>query len=183
MPISLMLILGLLYSLFNNLRDCLLALAGIPDAVVGGILALYVSGLNFSISAAIGFVSLFGVSVMDGILMITFYNQERAHGLDASGRDVSCRHHPDAPPADDGSFGLHWPVPCGDLHGYRQPGAASAGDGHRGRHAGRPRHAAPRCAGAENDVSWRRESPQQQRNRNEAACLTLADDQLCRIHS
>ncbi len=59
----------------------MLALAGIPDAIVGGILALYVSGLHFSISAAIGFVSLFGVSVMDGILMITFYNQERAHGF------------------------------------------------------------------------------------------------------
>ena len=81
-PISLVLIVGLLYALLNNLRDCLLALAGIPDAVVGGILALYLSGLNFSISAAIGFVSLFGVSVMDGILMITFYNQERLHGFE-----------------------------------------------------------------------------------------------------
>ncbi|HEY6271954.1 MAG TPA: efflux RND transporter permease subunit [Terriglobales bacterium] len=80
-PISFILIFGALYSLFNNLRDCLLALAGIPFAVAGGVLALYVSGLNFSISAAIGFVSLFGVSVMDGILMITFYNQERVRGL------------------------------------------------------------------------------------------------------
>jgi len=76
-PISLVLILGLLYSMFNSMRDCLLALAGIPFAVAGGLLALYVSGLNFSISAAIGFVSLFGVSVMDGILMITYYNHER----------------------------------------------------------------------------------------------------------
>jgi cobalt-zinc-cadmium resistance protein CzcA len=76
-PISLVLILGLLYSMFNSLRDCLLALAGIPFAVAGGVLALYVSGLNFSVSAAIGFVSLFGVSVMDGILMITYYNHER----------------------------------------------------------------------------------------------------------
>ena len=96
-PISLVLIIGLLYSLFNNLRDCLLALAGIPDAVVGGILALYLSGLNFSISAAIGFVSLFGVSVMDGILMLTFYNQERAHGfapVDAMFRSASTRMRP-----------------------------------------------------------------------------------------
>lgn len=76
-PVSLLLILGLLYSMFNSLRDCLLALAGIPFAVAGGILALWVSGLDFSVSAAIGFVSLFGVSVMDGILMITYYNQER----------------------------------------------------------------------------------------------------------
>ena len=80
-PISFILIAGALYSLFNNFRDSLLALAGIPDAVVGGILALYISGLHFSISAAIGFVSLFGVSVMDGILMMTFYNHERDKGL------------------------------------------------------------------------------------------------------
>ena len=96
-PISFVLIAGMLYGLFNNLRDCLLALAGIPDAVVGGILALYLSGLNFSISAAIGFVSLFGVSVMDGILMITFYNQERAHGfipVDAMYRAASTRMRP-----------------------------------------------------------------------------------------
>ena len=96
-PISLVLIVGLLYTLFNNIRDCLLALAGIPDAVVGGILALYLSGLNFSISAAIGFVSLFGVSVMDGILMITFYNQERLHGFapeEAMFRAASTRMRP-----------------------------------------------------------------------------------------
>ncbi|TJX00591.1 efflux RND transporter permease subunit, partial [Neisseria gonorrhoeae] len=76
-PISLAMILVLLYGLFNSLRDSLLALAGIPFAVAGGIIALYVTGLDFSISAAIGFVSLFGVSVMDGILMITYYNQAR----------------------------------------------------------------------------------------------------------
>jgi cobalt-zinc-cadmium resistance protein CzcA len=76
-PISLVLILGLLYTQFSSLRDSFMALAGIPFAVAGGVLALYVSGLNFSVSAAIGFVSLFGVSVMDGILMITYYNQER----------------------------------------------------------------------------------------------------------
>jgi cobalt-zinc-cadmium resistance protein CzcA len=96
-PISFVLIVGLLYTLFNNLRDCLLALAGIPDAIAGGILALYVSGLHFSVSAAIGFVSLFGVSVMDGILMITFYNQELAHGfapLDAMYRAASTRMRP-----------------------------------------------------------------------------------------
>jgi len=81
-PVSLALIIGLLYCLFNSLRDSMLALAGIPFAIAGGIIALYVSGLNFSISAAIGFVSLFGVSVMDGILMITYYNQVRAHGME-----------------------------------------------------------------------------------------------------
>jgi cobalt-zinc-cadmium resistance protein CzcA len=80
-PISLALILFLLYCLFNSLRDTLLTLAGIPFAIAGGVLALYVTGQPFSISAAIGFVSLFGVSVMDGILMITFYNQAKLRGL------------------------------------------------------------------------------------------------------
>jgi heavy metal efflux system protein len=80
-PLSFVLIAGMLYGLFNNFRDCLLTLAGIPFAVAGGVLALYISGLNFSISAAVGFVSLFGVSVMDGILMITFYNHERVQGF------------------------------------------------------------------------------------------------------
>ena len=97
-PISLLLILGLLYSMFNSLRDSLLALAGIPFAVAGGVLALYVSGLDFSVSAAIGFVSLFGVSVMDGILMITYYNQERklraGTATDAMFRAASTRMRP-----------------------------------------------------------------------------------------
>ena len=79
-PVSLLLILGLLYALFNSLRECLVALVGIPFVIAGGILALYLSGLNFSISAAIGFVSLFGVSVMIGILMINHYNQARLRG-------------------------------------------------------------------------------------------------------
>jgi heavy metal efflux system protein len=83
-PISLIMILVLLYGLFNSLRDSLLALAGIPFAIAGGIVALYVSGLDFSISAAIGFVSLFGVSVMDGILMITYYNQVRHAGMETT---------------------------------------------------------------------------------------------------
>jgi heavy metal efflux system protein len=80
-PISLGLIFVLLYGLFNSLKDSLLALAGIPFAIAGGVIALFVTGLNFSISAAIGFVSLFGVSVMNGILIITYYKQLRASGM------------------------------------------------------------------------------------------------------
>ncbi|MGB6539261.1 MAG: CusA/CzcA family heavy metal efflux RND transporter [Xanthobacteraceae bacterium] len=82
-PISLLMILVLLYALFNSLRDSLMALAGIPFAVGGGVLALYFSGLDFSISAAVGFVSLFGVSVMNGILVMTYYNEVRATGTSA----------------------------------------------------------------------------------------------------
>jgi cobalt-zinc-cadmium resistance protein CzcA len=80
-PISLGLILVLLYSLFNSSRDSLLALAGIPFSVAGGILALLVTGLPFSISAAIGFVSLLGVSVMNGILVLTYFNELRIQGM------------------------------------------------------------------------------------------------------
>ena len=81
-PISLLLILVLLYGLFNSLRESLMALVGIPFAAGGGVLALYLSGLNFSISAAVGFVSLFGVSVMNGILIISYYNELKASGID-----------------------------------------------------------------------------------------------------
>jgi cobalt-zinc-cadmium resistance protein CzcA len=79
-PVSLVLIIGLLYCLFNSLAECLMTLAGIPFAVAGGVLALYFSGLNFSISAAIGFISLFGVSVMNGILLMTYYKQALLRG-------------------------------------------------------------------------------------------------------
>jgi heavy metal efflux system protein len=81
-PLSLLLILMLLYSLFNSVRDSLVALAGIPFAVAGGILGLYISGLNFSISAAIGFISLFGVSAMDGILLMSYIRRNVDAGID-----------------------------------------------------------------------------------------------------
>src|SRR5258707_1264495 len=68
-PLSLILILALLYALFNSVRDSLIALSGIPFAVAGGILGLYVAGLHLSVSAAVGFISLFGVAAMDGILL------------------------------------------------------------------------------------------------------------------
>jgi heavy metal efflux system protein len=81
LPITLAFILILLYGLFNSWRDAFLALLGLPFAVCGGILGLYVSGLDFSISAAIGFISLFGVSVMSGILIINGYYRVAAGGM------------------------------------------------------------------------------------------------------
>ena len=79
-PLSLILIMMLLYSLFNSVRDSLLALAGIPFAVAGGILVLYAGGLNASVSAAVGFISLFGVAAMDGILLISYIRRELDDG-------------------------------------------------------------------------------------------------------
>ena len=81
LPITFAFILVLLYGLFNSFRDSLLALLGLPFAVCGGVLGLYVSGLDFSISAAIGFISLFGVSVMSGILIINGYYRVTARGV------------------------------------------------------------------------------------------------------
>ena len=64
-PISILLILGLLDSLFDSVRDSLVVLAGFLFAVAGGLIALFLSGEAFGISAAIGFVSLLGISVMN----------------------------------------------------------------------------------------------------------------------
>jgi len=82
LPITLAFILILLYGLFNSWRDSFLALLGLPFAVCGGVLGLYLSGLDFSISAAIGFISLFGVSVMSGILIINGYYRVAVSGLE-----------------------------------------------------------------------------------------------------
>src|SRR4029077_4519406 len=81
-PLSLVLIMLLLYSLFNSVRDSLLALSGIPFAVAGGILGLYVADLNFSVSAAVGFISLFGVSSMDGILLVSYIRKNMVEGME-----------------------------------------------------------------------------------------------------
>lgn len=80
LPIAVGLILVLLYALFNSLRDSLLTLAAIPFSIAGGVVALYLSGFALSVSAAIGFVSLFGVSVMNGILIITYFHKLRSDG-------------------------------------------------------------------------------------------------------
>jgi len=81
-PISLLLILILLFANFRDIRDTLLAFSVIPMAVIGGVLALVLTGTPFSISAAIGFVALFGIAVMDGILMVTSFNQAIYEGFD-----------------------------------------------------------------------------------------------------
>ena len=81
-PISLLLILILLYANFRDVRDTLLAFCVIPMSVVGGVLALVLTSTPFSISAAIGFVALFGIAVMDGILMVTSFNQAIYEGLE-----------------------------------------------------------------------------------------------------
>jgi Cu/Ag efflux pump CusA len=81
LPITLVLIMILLYILFNSVRDTFLALLGLPFAIGGGILALAITGMDFSVSAAIGFISLLGVSVMSGILIINGYYRVAADDM------------------------------------------------------------------------------------------------------
>jgi Cu/Ag efflux pump CusA len=80
-PASLVLIFLLLYVAFRSLLDAVVILSNVFDLAVGGVWALYLTGTNFSTSAAVGFVSLFGVAIMDGLLMISYFNDLRARGL------------------------------------------------------------------------------------------------------
>ncbi len=146
-PITFVFIIVLLYGLFNSWRDSMLALLGLPFAISGGILALYVSGLDFSVSAAIGFISLFGVSVMSGILIINGYYRVAASRHGAGRRHVPCRARADAPDPDDDAVSLHRAPPGGDLDRHRQSGATAARHGDRGRHADRSHYVARDRAG------------------------------------
>ncbi len=83
-PLSLALIFLLLFVNFSSLTDTLLAASVMPMALIGGIFALYVTGTPFSVSAAIGFIGLFGISVMEGIIVLSYFNQLIDAGLDTS---------------------------------------------------------------------------------------------------
>jgi cobalt-zinc-cadmium resistance protein CzcA len=80
-PLSITLILILLYTAFKSLKDAMLVMANVIAATMGGVWALKLTGTSFSISAAVGFISIFGVAVQDGVLLISYFNQMRAAGL------------------------------------------------------------------------------------------------------
>ena len=80
-PAALGLVLVLLYVQFSNLRETLLVFAIVPMSIIGGVAALAVAGLNFSVPAAIGFLALFGITVMEGIIMMSHFNHLRVEGL------------------------------------------------------------------------------------------------------
>jgi cobalt-zinc-cadmium resistance protein CzcA len=81
-PITILLIAVLLYFNFGSLVDTMLALSVIPMAVVGGVLALWLTGIAFSISAAIGFIALFGIATMDGIIVLNSFNRMVEAGVE-----------------------------------------------------------------------------------------------------
>jgi cobalt-zinc-cadmium resistance protein CzcA len=79
-PLALFLIFVLLFTTFNSVRQAILIYTGIPFAVAGGVLALAGRGLPFSISAAVGFIALFGVAVLNGVVMVSYINHLRDEG-------------------------------------------------------------------------------------------------------
>jgi len=91
-PLSIALIILLLYLNFHSFRDALLAASVIPMALLGGIFALWTTHTPFSVSSAIGFVALFGIAAMDGILVVSYYHLSLESGLDrASAMLQTCR--------------------------------------------------------------------------------------------
>lgn len=79
-PVTFALIYLLLFVTFNSLRQAALVFTGIPFAATGGILALFLRDMHFSMSAGVGFIALFGVAVLNGVVMVTFMNQLRETG-------------------------------------------------------------------------------------------------------
>jgi cobalt-zinc-cadmium resistance protein CzcA len=80
-PLSLLLIFVLLYAAFNAVRPALLIFLNVPLAVTGGVAALAVRGMPFSISAGVGFIALFGVAVLNGVVLVSYILQLRREGL------------------------------------------------------------------------------------------------------
>ncbi len=96
-PITLFIIFILLFSSFNSLKNSLLILSNIPLALVGGVVALWLSGQNLSVPASVGFIALFGIALLNGIVLVTYINQLRMEGLpvdEASIRGASMRLRP-----------------------------------------------------------------------------------------
>lgn len=79
-PVALLLVFVLLFAMFNNIKDGLLVFTGIPFALTGGILALWLRGIPLSISAAVGFIALCGVAVLNGLVMLSFIRTLREEG-------------------------------------------------------------------------------------------------------
>jgi cobalt-zinc-cadmium resistance protein CzcA len=79
-PISVLIIFLLLFDAFKSFASALVIIANIPFSVIGGILALWLTGIYLSVSAAIGFIALFGQAVLNGVVMVTLFNQRRAQG-------------------------------------------------------------------------------------------------------
>jgi cobalt-zinc-cadmium resistance protein CzcA len=82
-PLSILLIFVLLFNAFGSFKEAALIVLNIPFALIGGIVALYLTGIHLSVSAAIGFIALFGQAVLNGVVMVSYFNQLRRTGASA----------------------------------------------------------------------------------------------------
>jgi cobalt-zinc-cadmium resistance protein CzcA len=82
-PLSILLIFVLLFNAFGSFKEAALIVLNVPFALIGGILALYLTGIHLSVSAAIGFIALFGQAVLNGVVMVSYFNQLRRTGNSA----------------------------------------------------------------------------------------------------
>jgi len=134
-PLAFLIIGLLLYVNFSSLIDAALAASAIPMALVGGILALVWTGTPFSVSAAIGFIALFGIAAMDGIIVVGYFNQMDRCRAGAGRRLASSLPSPDASCRNDVRRRLRRVAPGGHVERDRQPGAKAPGAGGRRRHS------------------------------------------------
>jgi cobalt-zinc-cadmium resistance protein CzcA len=118
LPITVAIIFALLFFMFGSTRDAGLVLMNVPFSLVGGILALYVRGINLSVSAAVGFISLFGVAVMSGVLVVAEINRRRVEDETEPLDDavVHGRLSPSATSPDDGRRSTSRHDPGGTCH-------------------------------------------------------------------
>jgi len=88
-PICLLVIFIILFITYGNVKDALITILNVPFALIGGILALHITGINFSISAGIGFIALFGVCIQNGVILISVFrkNLEQRMPLDTAIRE------------------------------------------------------------------------------------------------
>lgn len=81
MPVAIGLIFVLLFTTFGSIRQALLILINIPFAVIGGVLALVLTGEYLSVPASVGFIALLGIAVLNGVVLVSYFNRLRAHGV------------------------------------------------------------------------------------------------------
>ncbi len=128
-PAALLLIFVLIFMAFGSLRQTLLIYTGIPLAVTGGVFALWLRDMPFSISAAVGFIALSGVAVLNGVVMITYINQLarswNRHAISCGRRFVD----PASAGLNDSGSGSVWFYSDGAFDQCRCGGAKTAGNG------------------------------------------------------
>jgi len=127
-PVALVLIFVLLFFTFGSFKQSVLIFTAIPLSAIGGILALWLRGMPFSISAGVGFIALFGVAVLNGIVLIGYYQPAQSRGPHRPANAHPARHRSaPAPRADDGYRCLARLPANGPGHLRRGRGAAPAG--------------------------------------------------------